>query len=377
MHRAKNCPHKKSQQVNYIDDEDRRDSDDSEEVNITEEVSEHDIFIAEAATSAVVDTACTKTVAGESWFINYCKKLDNDLLNEIEIYPSETSFKFEDGRKVFPFQKVVIPVQIANHSCKTSCEIVKDNIPLLLSKQSLKQVGATINMQNDKAIIFDTEANLHLSTSGHYCVEIYPNASIYTNKNKDTVREIFFLEETLSKKQKEKQILKIHTQLGHSSSSSSVKKIKHNAAALNSKLSKIIDNVMSKCDICIKYRKPLPHPVVGYVKATTFNETISVDLHEIQSNIWYMHIIDEFTRLSNAVIIRSKTVAVKTFLKHWVSLFGVPRKIVSDNGGDFIGDKFYDMCKTFNIKIDPVPSGLVQHLLKQICCDRKLVNYYG
>ena len=285
---------KKSQQVNYIDDEDGRDSDYSEEVNITEEVSEHDIFIAEAATSAVVDTACTKTVAGESWFINYCKKLDNDLLNEIEIYPSETSFKFEDGRKVFPFQKVVIPVQIANHSCKILCEIVKDNIPLLLSKQSLKQVGATINMQNNKAIIFDTEANLHLSTSGHYCVEIYPNASIYTNKNKDTVREIFFLEETLSKKQKEKQILKIHTQLGHSSSSS-VKKIKHNAGALNSKLSKIIDNVMSKCDICIKYRKPLPHPVVGYVKATTFNETISVDLHEIQSNIWYMHIIAEFT----------------------------------------------------------------------------------
>ena len=138
MHRAKNCPHKKSQQVNYIDDEDRRDSDDSEEVNIAEEVSEHDIFIAEAATSAVVDTACTKTVAGESWFIIYCKKLDNDLLNEIEIYPSKTSFKFEDGRKVFSFQKAVIPVQIANHPCKILREIVMDNTPLLLSKQSLK-----------------------------------------------------------------------------------------------------------------------------------------------------------------------------------------------------------------------------------------------
>ena len=75
-------------------------------------------------------------------------------------------------------------------------------------------------MQNNKAIIFDTEVDLHLSTSGHYCVEIYPNASIYTNKNKETVQEIFFLEETLSKKQKEKQILKIHKQFRHSSSSS-------------------------------------------------------------------------------------------------------------------------------------------------------------
>ena len=178
MHRAKNCPHKKSQQVNYIDDEDRRDSDDSEEVNIAEEVSEHDIFIAEAATSAVVDTACTKTVAGESWFINYCKKLDNDLLNKIEIYPSKTSFKFGDCTKVFSFQKVIIPVQVANHSCKISCEIVKENIPLLSSKQFLKRAKVIINMQNDKAITFDTEIDLHLSTSGHYCVEIYPNASL-------------------------------------------------------------------------------------------------------------------------------------------------------------------------------------------------------
>ena len=73
----------------------------------------------------------------------------------------------------------------------------------------MKQAGAIINMQNNKAI-FDIEVDLHLSTNGHYWVEIYPNASIYNNKNKDTVQEIFFLEETLSMKQKEKQILKIH-----------------------------------------------------------------------------------------------------------------------------------------------------------------------
>ena len=70
MHWAKNCPHKKSQQVNYIDDEDRRGSDDSEEVNIV---------------------------------------------------------------------------------------LITEYIPLLLRKQSLKQAGAIINMQNNKAIIFDTE----------------------------------------------------------------------------------------------------------------------------------------------------------------------------------------------------------------------------
>ena len=75
----------------------------------------------------------------------------------------------------------------------------------------------------------------------------------------------------------------------------------------------------------------------------------------------------EFTQLSNAVFIRSKTVAVKTFLKHWVSLFGIRRNFFSDNGGKFIGDEFYDMCEAFNIKIDSTPlyspwsNGLCKH----------------
>ena len=53
---------------------------------MAEEVSEHELFITEAATSAFVDTAWTKTVAGESWLINCCIILDNDQLNEIEIF---------------------------------------------------------------------------------------------------------------------------------------------------------------------------------------------------------------------------------------------------------------------------------------------------
>ena len=73
---------------------------------ITKKVSEHDIFIAEDATSAVVDTACTKTVAGESWFINYCKKLENDLLNEIKIYPSKHHSNSAMVEKLFHFRRL-------------------------------------------------------------------------------------------------------------------------------------------------------------------------------------------------------------------------------------------------------------------------------
>lgn len=70
-----------------------------------EKVSEHKFCITEVATSAVIDRACTKSVAGKSFFINECKKLDNLLLNEIEIPPSTTSLKFLDGSKILSFQK--------------------------------------------------------------------------------------------------------------------------------------------------------------------------------------------------------------------------------------------------------------------------------
>ena len=108
MHEAKKCPPTKCQQVNYVEDQDHKNSDGSEEENIVfmrEEVSEHKFCITEIATSAVIDRTCTKTVAGKSFFINECKKLDNLLLNEIEIPPSTTSLKFLDGSKILSFQK--------------------------------------------------------------------------------------------------------------------------------------------------------------------------------------------------------------------------------------------------------------------------------
>ena len=51
--------------------------------------------------------------------------------------------------------------------------------------------------------------------------------------------------------------------------------------------------------------------------------------------------IDKFSRFKNAVAI---------------SNFGAPNYIFSDNGGEFIGDDFYDMYGKFNIKVSRTAS---------------------
>ena len=79
MHWADKCPHKSNYQLVNISEEvssDTENESEFEEISIvlmTEEIDKNEIFIAEASKLAVVDTACTKAVAGEEWYMNYKK----------------------------------------------------------------------------------------------------------------------------------------------------------------------------------------------------------------------------------------------------------------------------------------------------------------
>ena len=76
------------------------------DITVAQNISEYEIFVLEDEMSAVIDTACTKTVAGEPWFKNFYERLDDSLLdeNEIEIYSSVTPFKLGDGKKFCHFE---------------------------------------------------------------------------------------------------------------------------------------------------------------------------------------------------------------------------------------------------------------------------------
>ena len=63
---------------------------------------------------------------------------------------------------------------------------------------------------------------------------------------------------------------------------------------------------------------------------------------------WYQ--IAQRTTYSQAPIIKHKNESTKAFLLSWIGIFGGPRKLVSDNGGEFIGEDLLELCKTFNIK---------------------------
>ena len=90
---------------------------------------------------------------------------------------------------------------------QSKAEIVKENIPLLFSKSSLKKAQTVIALDNDKATIFSKEISLHQSTSGHNYIDISPSS------NCSNTEEILHLEKDLSSVQCKAQVTKIHKQI--------------------------------------------------------------------------------------------------------------------------------------------------------------------
>ena len=254
----------------------------SEEINIvlmTEKIEKSEIFVAKASKSAVIDTPCTKTVAGKQWFDNFKANLTKHSLDEIQYFPSSTSFKFGDGRKVQSTMRVIFPAMLAGKYCKINAEIVDENIPLLLSKSSLRRCQTNINMGHDKATIFNKEIQLHQSTSGHYCIDILPKFE----PQQPMSEVVLMLEAKLPSKKKSKQIDKIHKQLGHASIES-MQNLFRNANLLDKNISESITETVTECQTCAKLKKPQSRPVVGLAKSNMFNGTVSVDLHQIKPN---------------------------------------------------------------------------------------------
>ena len=67
-----------------------------------------------------------------------------------------------------------------------------------------------------------------------------------------------------------------------------------------------IENVLQSCDTCIRFKQIPPRPAVGLAKAKDFSETVSIDLYEIHTGLYYFHMMDEFSRYNNAVVIKNK-----------------------------------------------------------------------
>ena len=156
---------------------------------------------------------------------------------------------------------------------------------------------------------------------------------------------------SLDGKDKVKVATKLHKQFGHPNAHKLLDMLKK-ANITDKLLVKSIIDVSVSCEICRRFKKPCPRPVVSVPLASRFNEMISMDL-KIWGKIYFLVIVDVATRFCIATIISNKTseTVIKSVILSWVALFGPPKNILSDNGCEFNNSDMREFGEAFNAKI--------------------------
>ena len=162
----------------------------------------------------------------------------------------------------------------------------------------MKRAGMSFIFPENKVVFADgIYEKLEFLSTGHVALDIFPKVSV-------SALTLF----TDSKLNDECAITKLHVQFGHCRAEKLSALLK-NAGYSNKERSKLIEKVCSSCDVGCQFGRVKARPVVGLPNATEFKQTIAIDLHflvELGRNVYYLHIIDVFTKYSVAVMIYDK-----------------------------------------------------------------------
>ena len=308
------------------------------------------IFVAESLSAAILDSGASSTVSGEVWIDSYIEGLSSPEQDLVTYSDSSCSFKFGSGEPIPSLYKVKIPATIGEQKLFIETDVVKSDVPLLLSRQAMKKANTKINFKDDTVNMLGFKQDVIVTSSGHYAVNLNGNKEVL--KNVITNKSSVILHTEFMNGDKKKIANKLHHQFSHPEVGKLIQLVKNAGMGHDTELISNIKEVSASCKICLEYKKPSPRPVVGLPLATTFNEVVAMDLKMIDGH-WVLHLIDHVSRFSAASFVSSKKPEeiIQKIFEIWITVFGPPSKFFSDNGGEFNNEKFRTFCESMNITI--------------------------
>ena len=177
----------------------------------------------EALGKAVLDTGCSKTCAGEVWYIEFFATLSPQDQAEVTEARSSSVFRFGDGKEVRSMKVVTVTIYVGKLKLKLDIDIVSFEIPLLLSKGAMKQMGMKLDLEKDIVTLNGEDIKLFCTSTGNYCLPISRSHTDLQNVN-----FVFHLEnfDSLSDAQVKSKALKLHRQFSHPTKDKLIKKLK-------------------------------------------------------------------------------------------------------------------------------------------------------
>ena len=302
-----------------------------------------------------LDTACTSSVCGDPWISRFIASLPETARKRVKKIDTQTKFVFGDGKSSWSKYKIRLPVEICTVRCFIVNDVIDGNLPLLFSKSAMKRMKAVIDTINDTVTVFDqkTANEMLITQSGHYALDLTFTERGKWSEQTECEESVLAVKST---ELTEMDLEKLHVQFAHCSSEKLLTLLK-NAGYECGSLAHRQQEMCKKCKICIGNSRNRPRPKVGLPLARKFNDVVAMDFHQLsfKGNLWFLHIIDEFSRLSEAVIINSKSSEniISSLVKYWILRFGPPRGIHVDNGREFNNGELRNLCQRHGIRIFP------------------------
>ena len=349
LHWSRSCPQGTARNTFYSGDRETGHyaDDQDEEVKIIlmaneEQNDKIDVLFGETIGAMILDLGCSKTVCGTAWLETYLETLDRNQLLEVTYEKSSSVFRFGDGKRMTSLKRAIIPCVLAGKNISIRTDIVECNIPLLLSKASMKKAGMIIDTNDDTVKVYDSKIKLGTTSIGHYKLFIAPPPSVAR------IEEILL---SLDNSNPYAVASKLHKQFAHHSAEKVIKLLK-DAGNENKVLHDSVEKVTATCETCIKHKRPRPRPVVSMPLGRSFNETVAMDLKN-WFDVYFLVLVDIATRYCTAVVITNKKAdtVVTALFTSWISRFGAPQNFFSDNGGEFDNDAMRCLGERFGVKL--------------------------
>ena len=148
-------------------------------VMVSENEEQLCLLIEEAGLQGVIDSACSKTVAGIRYIISFLNALSAEMKNLIDdAEPSSTVFQFGGGDQRISSYKIHLPAQIGNMKINITTEVVDADIPLLIGANSLEKSKAVLDFGKLRAKFFSVEVPLTRVGTGHFCISIVEKTEV-------------------------------------------------------------------------------------------------------------------------------------------------------------------------------------------------------
>ena len=130
-----------------------------------------------------------------------------------------------------------------------------------------------------------------------------------------------------------------------------------------------ISDIEQKYEICKKYSKTPPNPVVSMPMAKEFNEKVAMDLKQ-WNGLRILHIKYMWSRYTVSVFISRKRPSdvIESLMTNWIGVFGIMGAILTDNGGEFNSEEIREVALILNANVctmaakSPFQNGLCERV---------------